>query len=172
MRGAPHVTFSRESRRIIRAGFQPIGGAPGNVRALTRAAAAAPFAPVAPVAAGDDPFPLGPFSGSADSLLVSAVDGDVVLVSKNPEGLFRSTNGGVTFSYFGAGVPVGAYLSDLTRDPQDDSGDGERIFALYDKKVWVSEDFGAFWTQFGLAAPAAIGLLAVPTSGETLLAAN
>lgn len=80
--------------------------------------------------------PLGPFGGLIRSAAV--VDGSL-LVGTNA-GIYRSTDGGQTFSAWSQGLPAGNVI-DLMQD-------GSKLYAcVFEKGIYRSDDSGITWTQ-------------------------
>lgn len=63
--------------------------------------------------------PLGPVGGSCPSVVVHPQNPDVLLVIKYTEGLFFSSDGGVSFAPFGQGLTT--EVRGLRVDPRDNS---------------------------------------------------
>lgn len=104
---------------------------------------------------------LGPFGGNANAVLVDPLDDSVVFAATFEDGLLRSTDGGVTFAPFGAG------LTGVTTDLQADPATPTRYFALSDANVFRSDDAGANWSQLALTLPSTARNLAI--AGDVLL---
>jgi photosystem II stability/assembly factor-like uncharacterized protein len=80
--------------------------------------------------------PLGPFGGLIRSAAI--VDGSL-LVGTNA-GIYRSTDGGQTYSAWSQGLPAGDVI-DLMQD-------GNKLYAcVFEKGIYRSDDGGITWTQ-------------------------
>ena len=137
-----------------------------RITALTVALALSGSAAGAQLNPADTPFSIGPLDGSGISIVAHPQNSAEVLVIRYTKGLFRSTDGGQTFAAYGTGY-TGA-LRDLTTDPQDSM----TIYGLDGAQVLRSTDFGASWSPLGLVANMNLKSIAVPTSGNSLLASD
>jgi photosystem II stability/assembly factor-like uncharacterized protein len=83
--------------------------------------------------------PLGPFGGTAQTLTVAASDARTLYASLNAGGLFRSADGGLTWTPIHAGLA----LSNVAVDP----GRPATIYAYFDPGgLQKSTDGGGHWT--------------------------
>jgi len=134
---------------------------------LTRLTAwALSLAATASAASAGEPISIGPLGGSCSSVVVNPLDADEVLVIQYTQGLFRSLDGGATFepqaSLFSSG------LRELTPDPKVPG----KLYVLDDTKAYESLDFGLSWSPLGLDANESLKSIAVPTTGNDLLAVD
>lgn len=133
-------------------------------RRIVLAAGAALLAPA--VAAAAEPVSIGPLGGSCSSVVVHPSDPDQVLVIQYLQGLFRSTDGGASFAPQPSGFSSG--VRDLTPDPKVPG----KLYALDGTKIFESLDFGVTWSPLGLTASETLKSIAVPTTGDDLLAVD
>ena len=115
---------------------------------------------------GDDPLPLGPLGGSATSVWVDPADAEVVLVTHPLRGLLRSEDGGTSFAPFGTGLPDDPGPSLLTPDPRSD----KILYVAAGNAIFRSFDAGETWASLALAANGFVRSIALPKTGEPLLA--
>ena len=113
---------------------------------------------------GSQPVSLGPMGGSAISIVVDPLDDDTILLVRYMVGLFRSTDGGANFLPFGAG------LSPNVREILGVPGEPHGVYALDGAQIKHSSDFGATWAPLPLVASDDLKGLALPVTGDTLLA--
>jgi hypothetical protein len=110
------------------------------------------------------PVSLGPMGGSAISILVDPLDDETILLIRFTQGLYRSTDDGVTFLPFGTG------LSPDVRQIAAVPGEPHGVYALDGAQLKRSSDFGATWAPLPLVASEDLKGLALPVTGSTLLA--
>jgi hypothetical protein len=106
-----------------------------------------------------EPISLGPLGGSAISIVVDPADADTMLMIRYTEGIFRTTDGAVTFDAFGAGI--GPDVRDMIHDPADPQG----LYAWSPSAISHSSDFGANWTTLPLTPIDTFKGLAVAPNG-------
>jgi photosystem II stability/assembly factor-like uncharacterized protein len=86
----------------------------------------------------------GPEGGNVQSILIM---GDTILIGTRTSGVFRSTNGGSSWTFSNSGFGY-SHL-----DVRDLSRNGNKIFAsLADDGLFASSDFGATWTNLNFGA--------------------
>ena len=115
---------------------------------------------------GEDPVALGPLGGSATNVHVTPGNPSSVYAFKYTQGLFHSTDGGLTFGQIGAGL--GGDADDLTQDPAA----SHILYMVDDDRVMRSVDAGFTFSPLGLTAPYSLKNLAVQDPGGVLLATS
>ena len=123
---------------------------------------------------------LGPavMGGRLDALAGVAGDPRTIYLAHSSGGLWKSTDGGLSFTSIFAGgksLAIGA----VAVDPRDPShvyiGTGEgfpRNTAAYGDGVWMSADGGKSWKHLGLERSGSIAKIAIdPANGKIVLAA-
>ena len=115
-----------------------------------------------------EPQALGPLGGSARSIFTDPADPSEIVLIRPSQGLWRSTDAGITFTPHGAGLS--AAVTHLYADPADPEG----LWALDGLELKHSSDFGATWTTRHTTnvSPFVGGFkqLALSGSGDELLA--
>ena len=109
------------------------------------------------------PMPLGPFGGSILAVSVHPTDAQLILIVSEADGLLRSTDGGVHWAPFGAGLPADVGL--LERMP----GTPDTLYAMAGSALFRSTNGGANWTLRSSGLASVQGLAPSPDPQVLLL---